>query len=107
MSPSPQNWQYISDRQVIEHLVDAGADPNVPHRLEHTFYGPEESLDILSSELGADDFVQLAREDGRLVMAKESVLDLDRISGLTGALLGFAQNVGAEYDGWGCSVQSS
>lgn len=107
ISPSPRNWQQIHDRQVIEHLVEAGSDRDAVHRLEHTFIGPTESLDIIASELGADDFEQLSREDGRLVMAKGSVLDLDRISGLTGALMSFAANVGAEYDGWGAEVATS
>ncbi|MCP4602333.1 MAG: DUF695 domain-containing protein [Proteobacteria bacterium] len=105
VTPTPVFWQQISDRQVIDALIDAGSDPQVPHLLEHTFLGDSAQLARLQQQLGADSFQVLHSDDERLVMGKDSCLILDEVFGLTRKLFSYCNSIDVSYDGWGAQVR--
>jgi len=104
VKPKPVFWQQISDHKVIEELVKAGMNPNSLHLVEHTIVGEDEKLLRIRDELKAGGFTEVWIGDGRLVMGKESRLELEEIFGVTGKLFSYCEAVGVKYDGWGAAV---
>lgn len=103
--PSAAHRQQISDRQIIQALIDAGSDPTQLHQLDHRIEGPPEVIRQIASDLQANGFVcpRFPTEDALLINS-ESPLDLLQISAITGRLVGYCADCGARYDGWGAEV---
>jgi regulator of RNase E activity RraB len=104
VSPASVYWQQIGDYQVIQRLLEAGSNPQVPHVLEHVFIGDQEQLQTLSADLRNRGFSEISCSDDCLVMGRESLLDLEEVFNVTGELFSFCSEIGVQYDGWGAAV---
>jgi regulator of RNase E activity RraB len=104
--PTPQIWQLIADRRIVDELISAGSDPVKPHHLKFVFIGLLERLTDVEQALRARGYRRVDTEsDGsHLVMTASMPLDIDAIS--TESLLHhqLADEHGLSYDGWGASI---
>lgn len=104
--PSPTSWMLISDRRVVDNLLESGSDPSKPHSLEFVFRGPASALDQMHTTLLKRGYalVQMNPGEGLLVMANSMTLDLGPIYDASLFHDAECEKLGIEYDGWGCSV---
>lgn len=104
VTPQPEHWAQIMDRGVIDQLVQAGANPQKPHMLDHGFKGADASLDAVQAELEKEGFSQTQREADVLTMSRQQQLHLDEVNSVTVWLLQVAHAHGVEYMGWGAQI---
>jgi len=104
--PDRSGWQQIFDRRVVEGLIEAGSNPELPHDLEHCFVGPVDRLQNIAQKLGEHGFKQVSFEGDTLVLSYQQVLDPVDISELTSSLAEIAEGAGVSYDGWGAMVRT-
>lgn len=99
--------------QVINALINAGSDPKKLHSIEHHFYCFEKTCIEALKKKGEALGFKLANlgsniEDGVVYwygdLIKPEALDLASINKTNIVMLQIAQDIGAEYDGWGTSV---
>lgn len=102
--PDEYGWHCVRNLELFEQLRCAGSRIEQPHELDHTFLGPEPALATLRRELEADRFRCTGEGEGHLVLTKTMPLEPEAVSRLTVALSRFAQDLGAQYDGWGAAV---
>jgi hypothetical protein len=104
--PSNEDWLFISDRRVVDGLIQSGSDPKREHSLEFVFLGTEPQIQALRNKLGLRDYVDIASPtpSGQLVMAKMLPLDLDRIFSESLENQRLCNELGAQFDGWGAAV---
>lgn len=104
--PTPQIWQLIADRRVVDELVGAGSDPAEPHQLKFVFIGLGERLVAVEQALRKRGYRRVDTESGdsHLVMTASMPLDIEAIS--TESLLHhqLADEHALSYDGWGATV---
>lgn len=107
LAPSRESWQWIKDRQVVERLMEAGSDPDKPHRLEFVFCGPPPGLRQLAETLAGHGYEPGDACDfnsGTIILTDELPLDLAAIFDRSLIHLELADANGVEYDGWGTYV---
>jgi regulator of RNase E activity RraB len=107
--PSRESWAWIADRNVIDHLLESGADPLAPHRLDFVFVGAAPGLRQVAETLQQSDYTPLSELDfttGTIVLCKSLPLDLHTIFEHSLTHLQLADSCGVEYDGWGTTVES-
>ena len=104
--PSPSSWMLISDRRVVDSLLESGSDPGKLHSLEFVFRGPAPALNQMHSTLLGQGYslIQMNSGEGLLVMAKSMTLDLGPLYEASLFHDAECKRLGTEYDGWGCSV---
>tara|TARA_Y100000296_G_scaffold43490_1_gene49996 strand:- start:2135 stop:2485 length:351 start_codon:yes stop_codon:yes gene_type:complete len=99
--------------QVINALINAGSDPKKLHPIEYHFYCFEETCIEALKKKGEALGFKLAnlgsnKEDGVVYwygdLIKPEALGLPSINKTNIVMLQIAQDIGAEYDGWGTSV---
>lgn len=108
----PADRQVEADKRVIEQLMKHGDDGSIPRDVDHYAYFP--TLD------GAQHFVNWLNENGCTVPNTEprdcedmfgvsfvchTPADLESISAKTVSFYEKAEELGGEYDGWGCEIQ--
>src|SRR5699024_584896 len=72
--PSPEAWQFIADRNVVEQLEKSGSDMTKVHSLEFAFMGENARLRQVEQALRERGYTLLGSfgpEDDQLVMVKE------------------------------------
>ncbi len=104
VKPAPVYWQQIRDFQVIQGLIQAGSNPNSPHLLEHIFTGDRPRLQSLKADLLTKGFSEVSFSDTQLVMARASVLELDKVFDHTAKLFTLSPQMGVQYEGWGARI---
>jgi regulator of RNase E activity RraB len=113
--PTQDDWQVISDMDVIESLKRNGDNQDAQHKIEHFAYFPDAAA--------ARDFIAWAEsdrfthvpehsgptDDGRygVVLYHLGVTSQAQVSSHTIALRRAAEKFGGEYDGWGTTVEKS
>jgi regulator of RNase E activity RraB len=105
--PTPDIWRRIADQQVITNLIDAGSDPQKPHSLEFVFLGEPEGLEQMFLSLNSRGYRPLSEPDfesGEIIMVKEMTLDIAEVCEESRLLAEMADEIGIDYDGWGCAV---
>lgn len=104
--PSPTSWMLISDRRVVDNLLESGSDPSKPHSLEFAFRGPSSALEQLRLSLLSREYalIQSSPAEELLVMAKVMTLNLESIYDASLFHEAECRRLGIEYDGWGCNV---
>ena len=105
VKPKPVYWMQIEDMQVIENLLKAGSNPNVPHLIEHVITGEKAKLHKVRDEMVKNGFKEISLDDSTLVLGKESQLNIDEIFSITSRFFGYCPANGVEYDGWGAEVR--
>jgi regulator of RNase E activity RraB len=107
LRPTPETWLYIADRNVVQTLIKSGSNPEKVHSLEFVFLGGEGGLQKVVRTLTARGYQPLEQLDfasGQVVMTKKMKLDVNDIFEESLALSQLAEELGLQYDGWGCSV---
>ncbi len=106
--PSENSWMLISDRRVVDNLVEAGSDRAKPHSLEFVFRGNPDGLKQMQAVLTSKDYslLDLSTAESRLVMARSMPLDVGAIFRESLSHREECQRLNIEYEGWGASVQS-
>jgi hypothetical protein len=107
--PSPEDWQFIADRSVVDNLLKSGSNPEKDHSLEFVFLGKHQDLRRLEAALrqrGYRPLGSLKPGADQLVMVKTMKLDLQDVVAESLANLKLAEEFGVTYDGWGCAVVS-
>lgn len=105
--PTPEAWRFIADRQVLEQLEKAGSDFDKEHSLEFVFYGEPPRLKEIASRLRQRGYTPLDEAtiaEGRLVMVKGMKPSLGEVNQESSANAELAEELGVEFDGWGCAV---
>jgi len=99
------------DRVAIANLLDLGADPTAPRRIEHfTYFATESDAESAAVLLREHDYsvsvtASAAPGNGWLVLAAfDELLQLDRIAHYRAQFDSFAADRGGEYDGWGSPI---
>ncbi len=110
--PRPQDMQRILNRRVCEQLQKTGDDLSVRRQIDHqAFFADRTALDVFAAHVRAEGFAiaqTLKPEPGRA----EWALGFHRIDppaaidDLVLPLVAKLQELGGDYDGWGCSVTS-
>lgn len=106
--PSPEDFQRMGNRDVIDQLLKNGDHIDIPRKIDH--------LAIFTTPHGRDAFAQHLKnkgyaisdttdvDDNQFQIAFDKVDRPDQIDDVTIDLYRNAQQNGGEYDGWGCSV---
>jgi uncharacterized protein (TIGR01619 family) len=109
--PGARNLQRIHNRRVVSVLEDHGDDTSVPRWIDHRAYLPDQgAVDALRAYLVEHDFTIAAEPEAD----PESIaLDFKRvdcpadIDAVVLPLFELITEIGGEYDGWGCEVESA
>ncbi|HTN74330.1 MAG TPA: DUF695 domain-containing protein, partial [Pirellulaceae bacterium] len=105
--PSREGWVWISDRNVIDHLLADGSNAEILHTLEFVFTGAAPGLRQLAETLEQNGYAALHPHDfasGTIVLTKALPLDLHLVFEHSLEHLQLADSCGVEYDGWGTQV---
>lgn len=94
----------ISDRQLIDTLLEKGANADDSYLLDFTFLGSPDKLDIIQKDLQEEEFEVTVREPNRLVLQRALPLDLKTIYHFTSYMLMSSMAHDCQYDGWGCKL---
>ncbi|MBK8093493.1 MAG: DUF695 domain-containing protein [Verrucomicrobiaceae bacterium] len=101
--PSPESWQWITDKRVVASLMESGSDPEKLHVIEYCFRGSEQPLRTLAQVLSGRGYqmMELSSSEERLLMSKTMPLDMQLIGPESVYLMHQAESLGLEFDGWG------
>lgn len=105
--PSPDDLQRISNRRVIESLESHGDNLTEPRLIDHRAYLPSAAA---AAELRAYVSGQGFTVDEPMIDGGQVVLDFkrsdqpDKIDDVVVPVARRVQQLGGEYDGWGCEV---
>ncbi|HVO29609.1 MAG TPA: ribonuclease E inhibitor RraB [bacterium] len=104
--PPPEGWEQIRNRAVVNQLLEAGTNPEEPHRLEHVFKGSRDALDALAKDLADLGFERNAatRAADTATFVADAMLDVFEITDVTVRLRALAGTHGVAYQGWGAAV---
>ena len=104
--PTPERWEWVDNRRVVDLLLEAGADRTGRYVLEHSFVGHPFALDAVAAFLtGVGAGVLRGPAEEHLVLLRESSLDVDEITSWTLRLRALAADKDATYDGWGSATR--
>lgn len=105
--PQQVNMDQITNRRVIDELVQNGSNPDLKHKMEFSFKGDNGKLEKLRKHLKMWGFKEDERfEDDILVKVYEDVLNLYLVTDITTMLHGVCEEFGVEYIGWGAQIVS-
>ena len=116
---TPDERRLISDEAVLKALKDAGADLTLPHSIEHHFVGDsQDDIDELASRGKQMGFtVKTHRELSERISSASTRIGLDLVRERlpvikeiypdSTAMERLAEELGIDYEGWGCSVRTS
>ncbi|PWK05018.1 DUF695 domain-containing protein [Tumebacillus permanentifrigoris] len=109
--PSPTEYQWIIDRQIVTQLQDHN-DPLTPRPVQHWLYfRTPESREQVKQQLLSQGFTLDSEPDGEqaygLVVIRTDAVDLPSIHEVTVALTQLASAHEGQYDGWETQVISS
>jgi uncharacterized protein (TIGR01619 family) len=105
--PSPEDLQRIINRRVTDNLTAHGDNLSEPRTIDHFAYLPNAAAAAnLSDFLGEQDFVvDEPRVDSGLIALSFKRSDRpDQINDIVVPIARRVQELGGEYDGWGCEV---
>lgn len=105
--PTPRDWQWMWDRDVVNNLLKAGSNPDKPHDIDFTFCGEADALKRVAAQLAKRGYTaggQLNFASGSFTAVKRLPLDLETINEETVANVELAETYGATFDGWGAMV---
>jgi hypothetical protein len=105
--PGPEEWIAILDRRVMDSLLEAGTNPEKPHRIEYVFQGELAALQALAQGLVERGYQQVSApnpETQEMVYALELPLDLEQIVEQSIANDALAAEHGARCDGWSAEI---
>ena len=109
IAPTREGWQWIADRQVIERLIESGANPDKPHQIEFFFNGVAPGLRQVVDALREQGYESREEEpiaaDADVCLTKYLPLDHAVIFEHTLHHLELADSYGVEYTGWGAGVE--
>lgn len=111
--PSPSQEQQIMDRRVCNQLEANGDDLSIERKIDHRVYFSNKSkLKLYENYLIQNDFIEINIGKTKPLFGK-SFIDFKHIgapkeiSDVVYVLFDKAQELGGDYDGWGCSVQQT
>jgi regulator of RNase E activity RraB len=104
ISPKDVHWQRITDRYVIEKLIESGSNPQKKHSLEYVLLGSRPNLEKALQDLKGRGYQQVSFGRKSLVMSIESCLELDEVNTYSSDLFYYCQEHELQYDGWGALV---
>ncbi|WP_372365744.1 DUF695 domain-containing protein [Candidatus Uabimicrobium sp. HlEnr_7] len=105
--PRTEDQLFMSDRSVVDSLVDNGSDPDKEHSLEFVFMGTSGGLKRIANILqqrGYEPVGKMNTTSGQIVLARQLVLDLSLIVDESIENYKLAEDVGVEFNGWGALV---
>jgi regulator of RNase E activity RraB len=105
--PLPEDWLFMADCKVVQHLLESGSDANKEHALEFVLLGEATALgqiaEVLQGE-GYQLYEPFETASGRIIMVKHMPLDLRQVAAASAAISRLATEHNVEYDGWGAAV---
>lgn len=111
--PSPVQMQQIQDNRVCYQLEQNGDDLTIEREIDHRIYlQGKNNLQELENYLRENDFTGIQRGKTKPLLGKHYI-DFkhfgapDRVSDVVYDLFKKSEELGGEYDGWGCSVQKT
>ena len=115
--PSEVDMQGIQNRRVLDQLEKRGDVHSIPRPVDHSirFQNAENRRAYAAAAVRLGFTVQDELDDVgngedwpyNLVLIRTDPVVLNHLNGVTGQLLELAEQHDADYDGWGCEVQSS
>jgi uncharacterized protein (TIGR01619 family) len=105
--PSPDDLQRILNRRVTDNLAAHGDNLSEPRPIDHFAYLPNEAAAAnLREFLGKQDFAidEPRAESGSVVLSFKRSDRPDQINDIVVPIARRVQELGGEYDGWGCEV---
>ena len=105
--PTARDWQWMSDREVVDNLIKAGSNPDKPHDIDFTFCGDPDGLKRVAAQLAKRGYTAGGQPDfasGSFTAVKRLPLDLQTINEETVACMELAEPYGVTFDGWGAMV---
>jgi len=109
--PTPQEYQSIQNRKVVDRLVAQGDDPQVERQVAHKFHFPElRQAQNFSKQLQKEGFTQgkLQEKSGstlvELVLTREDPVHMEHIDELVQLLRKAVKEYEGEYKGWNTVV---
>lgn len=105
--PSPDDLQRILNRRVVDNLAANGDNPSEPRPVDHFAYFPDAVAAIrLRDDLHKQGFsVEEPRiDDGTVAVSFKSTDRPENIDDVVIPIARRIQELGGEYDGWGCEV---
>ena len=112
LAPDRERWQWIMDARVVRQLEEHGDDAEKPRPVDHALhFATEDALATFvkkATELGYRES-QRKQEDGRelpwmVEVVREDPVTVDEIHDAVMELMTIAEELGGDYDGWGCPV---
>lgn len=107
LSPSPDDFQRIMNRRVVENLAAHGDDRSKPRDVDHFAYLPDAAaLGRLRGYLESHgfDIGEPRLDDGAIALAFKRQDRPDAMDEVVIPLARHIRDLGGEYDGWGCEV---
>jgi uncharacterized protein (TIGR01619 family) len=115
--PSDVDMQRIQNRRVVDELDKRGDDHSIPRPVDHAIYfrTPTDRNAFALASVGAGFTVRSVSEhdtdkaDRRffLNLVRTDTVTLEHIDRVVLQLLELAKQYNADYDGWGCEVQTA
>ncbi|MHC4832154.1 MAG: DUF695 domain-containing protein [Planctomycetota bacterium] len=111
LSPTPSQWLWINNRDLVRTFEQKGDALSVPRPVEHFAYFP--------GQAARDQFAQEATERGFVInllepereadplgakATRDDPIDLNSIQLVSRSLQTLVEEVGGEYDGWGAPL---
>ncbi len=102
--PNLAERQQISDRFVIEHAIQNGANREDSYACDFEFRGDANQLAIIQKDLEEEEFTTVKMDGNALTLQRNLPLDLKTISHFTSYMLMSAMAHNCSFDGWGCKI---
>jgi hypothetical protein len=109
LAPSPQNFQWIMDRRVVDQLAQHGDDHKIPRPIDHYVIFPNAGARAgFRSAVAHQGFKTSTKDtekgDFALNLQRADATRLDHIHQVAWDLRQLAQMHGGTYDGWGAPI---
>lgn len=113
--PRPVDFQRIHNQRIVRLLAEHGDDPTIPRKVDHFAHFPNpQARRTFAREVAAQGFEigeEEEADDGDLrfglTFHAVSTVELSTIDRTTTPLFLRAEELGGQYDGWGCTVATS
>ncbi|WP_261935496.1 DUF695 domain-containing protein [Sphingomonas bisphenolicum] len=106
--PSPEDFQRIGNRDVVDRLLEQGDRIEEPRTIDHfAVFGSQEDRNIFAEHLVAKGYAIVRKTDaasGEFQITFDMTDRPDQIDEVTIDLFRAARDIGGEYDGWGCTI---
>lgn len=110
--PAPDDMQRIQNRRVVINLEQNGDDPTRPREIDHWVYAPDRTKQqaiithILSEGFALINAATTPDEQGNYSINFKRTDAPSNIDDVTLPLFQRVTELGGDYDGWGCTIQS-